>query len=284
MPKTLVSPWINVFENLVASASVSLVICSPYIGRGPCERIAMNLFQRGATNLSVLVLTNLSRDNMLSGATDVSALADMCQALPQMRVRFLPNLHAKIYVADKHQAIVTSANMTDSGLFRNLEYGIHVDEEVLVYQIASDLAQFASLGASITLEQLRQFEAIVTELKILKEQVERSLKSSLKKEFDRKLQLVNENVLRVRAEGLSSHAAFADTILFLLRSGPKDTKTLYAEVQNIHMDLCDDTIKLVISGEEWSQVKWHHRVRHAQLYLKRQGRIERMDNKWQIVQ
>src|SRR3990167_9068197 len=81
------------------------------------------------------------------------------------------------------------------------------------------------------------------------------------------------SVLRVRAESLSQHAAFADTVLFLLKQGPKDTKTLYTAVQSIHPDLYDDSVKLVIRGEVWSQVKWHHRVRHAQLFLKRQGRI-----------
>jgi hypothetical protein len=125
---------------------------------------------------------------------------------------------------------------------------------------------------------------VITELRELRAQTEKRLTAKLREEFDRKLKAADEEVLRVRAEGLSPHAAFADTIVYLLKQGPKDTKILYSAVQNIHPDLCDDTIKLVIRGEAWSQVKWHHRVRHAQLFLKRQGRIRREGSKWYLLQ
>jgi hypothetical protein len=42
-------------------------------------------------------------------------------------------------------------------------------------------------------------------------------------------------------------------------------------------------VKLVIRGEPWSQVKWHDRVRHAQVFLKRQGRISREGDKWRLA-
>jgi len=71
--------------------------------------------------------------------------------------------------------------------------------------------------------------------------------------------------------------------LYLLSKGPKTTPAIYSEIEKIHPDLCDDSIKLVIRGEPWSQVKWHHRVRHAQLFLKRQGRIRNEGGKWHLV-
>jgi phosphatidylserine/phosphatidylglycerophosphate/cardiolipin synthase-like enzyme len=279
MAKHLISPWTNAFDALVEQSSKSLLICSPFVGRGPCERIALNLQRRNAVNTPVLLLTDLSRDNMLSGGTDVSAIAGLCDALPRTEVRFLPNLHAKVYIADERFAVVTSANLTDSGLYRNHEYGMYIDESELVKQITADITQYASLGSPVNLLQLRQFERVVNELKELKVDAEKQFKASLRKEFKKKMQAADEEVLRVRAESLSQHSAFANTVLFLLKQGPKDTKTLYAAAQGIHPDLCDDSIKLVIKGEVWDQERWHHQVREAVLSLRRKGRIEQEGGK-----
>jgi phosphatidylserine/phosphatidylglycerophosphate/cardiolipin synthase-like enzyme len=283
MLKCLISPCNNAFDDLISQASKSLLICSPFVGRGPCEQIALIMHGKGTVNIPILLLTDLSRDNMLSGGTDVGALAGLCDALPSTEVRFLPNLHAKVYIADEKCAVVTSANLTDAGLYRNLEYGVYIDERKLVKRVTEDLTQYASLGSPVSLLQLRQFERVVNELKELKLDAEKKFKATLWKEFKKKIQAADEEVLRVRAEGLSQHAAFADTVLFLLQQGPKDTQSLYTAVQSIHPDLCDDSVKLVIKGEVWSQVKWHHRVRHAQLFLKRQGRIKRKGTKWYFV-
>jgi hypothetical protein len=234
-------------------------------------------------SIPVLLLTDLSRDNMLSGGTDVSAIVGLCDVLPRTEIRFLPNLHAKVYIADEKYAVVTSANLTDAGLCRNHEYGIYVDESELVKKITADITQYASLGSLVNPLQLREFERVVAELRKLKAEAEKQFKADIRKEFDKKMRAANKEILRVRAESLSQHAAFAETILFLLKQGPRDTKNLYTAVQSIHPDLCDDSIKLVIRGEAWNQVKWHHRVRHAQLFLKRQGRVRREGNKWYLV-
>lgn len=230
-------------------------------------------------NIPVLLLTDLSRDNMLSGVTDVGAIAGLCDALPHTEIRFLPNLHAKVYVADESCAVVTSANLTDAGLYRNHEYGIYINESGLVKQVTADITQYASLGSPIHLLQLRQFERIVNELKELKVETEKQFKTNLRKEFDKKMRAAGEEVLRVRAESLSQHSAFAETILFLLKQGPKDMKNLYTAVQNIHPDLCDDSVKLVIKGKVWNQERWHHQVREAVLYLRRKRRIRHEGDK-----
>ena len=273
MAKHLISPWTNAFDALVEQVSKSLLICSPFVGRGPCERIALNLQRRNAVNIPIMLLTDLSIDNMLSGGTDVGAIAGLCDALPRTEIRFLPNLHAKVYIADERFAVVTSANLTEAGLYRNHEYGIYIDEIEMVKQVTADIKQYASLGSPVDLLQLRQFERIVNETKEIKLKAEKQFKTNLRKEFEKKMQAANEEVLRVRAESLSQHSAFADTVLFLLKQGPKDTKTLYTAVQSIHPDLCDDSIKLVIKGEVWDQERWHHQVREAVLSLRRKGRI-----------
>ncbi len=223
---------------------------------------------------------------MLSWGTDVGAIANLCDSLPKTEIRYLPNLHAKVYIVDEKYAVVTSANLTDAGLYRNHEYGMYINESELVKQITIDIMQYASFGTYLRLSQLRHFEHIINELKELKVNSEKQLKTNLRKEFDKKMQVINNDLLHVRAQSLSQHAAFASTILFLLRQGPKNTQALYTAVQSIHPDICDDSIKLVIKGEMWNQAKWHHQVRQSQYSLKRQGRIRnegKKGGKWYFV-
>lgn len=283
MIRQLAYPWAEAFETLVKQVSNCLVICSPFIGKAPCARIVTLLRETGRLGISLLLLTDLSRDNMLSGATDVAGLVQLCEAFPMADIRFLPRLHAKVYIADESSAVVTSANLTDNGLLRNLEYGVCINDVGLVQAIRTDILAYRSLGSAVDRSQLRLFEGIISELRQIRVRAERSLKAQLRKEFDAKLREADNEILRVRAEGLTAHAAFADTILFILKKAPKNTKELYAEIKAIHPDLCDDTVKLVIRGETWSQANWHHKVRHAQLSLARQGKIVRQGSKWGLV-
>jgi hypothetical protein len=275
------SPWVETFEAVVKKASHSLLICSPFVGHSPCSRISAVL-GRG-TQVSVVVLTDLSADNMLTGVTDVSALLSLSEVLPNTEVRFLPNLHAKVYVADCDCAVITSANLTERGLSANVEYGVYVSDRNLVRRVRSDILEYAALASLVEPEQLRIFQGIVAELRDAKERAERSARLRLRREFEKRLKAAQHEVLRVRAEGLSAHAAFADTILFVLRKGPRTTEELYTDVQRIHPDLCDDSVKLVIRGEVWNQAKWHHQVRHSQLFLRRQGKIAKRGGKWSVV-
>jgi hypothetical protein len=220
---------------------------------------------------------------MLSGATDVSALIGLCEAVPGTDIRFLPTIHAKVYVADSSLAVVTSGNLTRSGLWRNLEYGIAVDDKKLVKKIRTDIMAYREVGSRIDLPRLRVFKEIVDDLAEVRKRLTRSVRQQLANEFDLNLQNATEAIFQARVEGMSMHSAFADTLMFILRSGPLTTKEIYPQIQVIHPDLCDDSQKLVISGEEWSQAKWRHRVRHAQLALARQGRVVRLDGRWHLT-
>jgi len=71
----------------------------------------------------------------------------LVQDFPATKVRFLPSLHAKVYIADDTEAVVTSANMTDSGLAHNFEYGVRFSEPSVVRQIRQDVEAYALLGS-----------------------------------------------------------------------------------------------------------------------------------------
>lgn len=282
MNQLLRSPWVAQFDVLLARASTSLVLCAPFIGRGPCDRVRRRLIALRDTDFQMTVITDLSRDNILSGATDVTAIADVVRDFPTATVRFLPSLHAKIYVADDTYAIITSGNLTDGGLSRNIEYGVLFTDPPTVRAIRLDVLQYASLGSPVQRTQLDAFAVAITELRAMRQAAERSLKSRMRREFDRRVRQVDDELLRVRAAGRTAHAIYADTILHLLRQGPMSTVNINRAIKSIHPDLCDDTVDRVIDGQHFGK-KWKHGVRTAQVFLRRRGDIRRESGKWQLT-
>jgi len=281
MTQLLRSPWAGEFDTLLDRASTSLILCAPFIGRGPCDKVRRRLTALHDEQFRMTMLTDLSRDNILSGATDVTAIADVVKDFPTATIRFLPSLHAKVYVADETYAIVTSGNMTDSGLHRNFEYGILFDDPRTVRAIRLDVLQYASLGSPVDRAQLDGFAAAVTELRVMRQAAERSLRNRMRQEFDRRLRHFDDALLRARTAGRSAHAIFTDAILHLLRQRPMSTVELHQAISRIHPDLCDDTIDRLIDGRHFGK-KWKHAVRTAQAFLPRRGDIQREGRKWQL--
>lgn len=276
------SPWAQHFNFLIERASSSLVISSPYIGKEPCNRILAIKSKNGEANqLSILLLTDLSRDTLLSGATDIFAICDMANTFPKMEIRFLPSIHAKVYVADEEIAVVTSANMTKGGLLSNFEYGVKFDDRDLVRRIKTDITDYAGLGTRINQPQLEFLSQISCELNRLRNDAEKSVKSHLRTEFGRRLKNFDEEIIRTRAAGRAPHAIFADAILYLLARKPMSTTELHPLIQSIHPDLCDDSVDRVIDGKHFGK-KWKHAVRTAQQHLKKTGQIELKEGIWYL--
>ncbi|MGH8646765.1 MAG: phospholipase D family protein [Gammaproteobacteria bacterium] len=282
MIELLRSPWTEQFDALLSQASKSLLLCAPFIGRGPCQRVKTRLINAALPDFEVTVLTDLSRDNILSGMTDVAALADLVRTWPTTAVRFLPSLHAKVYVADTRQAIITSGNLTNGGLFRNFEYGVLFDDHKIVQTIERDVRQYALLGSPIDRAQLETFASVVSELRFMRQAAERSVKSRMRREFNRRLREVDYQLLTVRAAGRTAHAIFADAIAHLLRKRPMTTAEINQAIQRIHPDLCDDLVDRVIDGQHFGK-KWKHGVRTAQVFLRRRGEIRLEGKLWRLT-
>jgi len=284
MMNLLPSPWVDQFDALLAEARKSLVLCSPYIGREPCDRVAHRVRNDSSPGtFEVFVVTDLSRDNVVSGVTDADALATLVEAVPSATVRFLPSLHAKVYVADYAQAIVTSSNMTTAGLRRNFEYGVRCSELETVRRIRDDVLQYALLGSLVDNAQLKRIAEIATDLREIHVRAQRTVKRSLRLEFDRRLRLAEDEIIRVRSAGRTLHAIFADAIMHVLRQGPLRTADIHLAVRGIHPDLCDDAVDRVIDGRHFGK-KWKHAVRTAQQHLKKEGRVRFEQGLWWYVQ
>lgn len=276
------SPWTERFESLVAEAGSDLMISSPYVSAAACERLIGCVERNGRSGtLKLTIITNLSLDNMVSGATNVNAILHVSACLPLTQVRFIPTLHAKVYVADSKRAIITSANLTDGGLYRNLEYGVEVDDPTTVREVRKDVEDYAALGPLVpaaTLARLAEaVNCVSAEKKVVEKDAARQIRAALRK----LLETANDTVLKARTAGRSLTAILEDTILYLLGRGPLATTEIHARVQQIHPDLCNDSVDRVIDGRSYGK-RWKHSVRTAQSHLKERGVIRLASGQWML--
>jgi len=279
MIELLRSPWENAFVSLLREVTSSLVISSPYVGRRPCEMIAATTTPNA--DLTFLLLTDLSRDTILSGATDVTAIYALANRFRKLEVRFLPSIHAKAYVADDKLAIVTSGNLTDGGLSRNFELGVKLTDRQLVAQVRDDIVAYAALGTRVERDRLRLFSHLCSELSDITAQTARSVRRTLRREFECRMRRFEDEIIRSRAAGRTLHAIFEEAILHLLSREPMTTETIHSGIQQIHPDLCDD-VDRVIDGKHFGK-KWKHAVRTAEQHLKKRGLIELREGLWRLT-
>lgn len=115
------SPWENKFIELVKNSTEKIYLSSPFIK----EDIARLIIDNKRDNIDCKILTKFTLPNIRGGGLDLSAVKLFQEA--DFSQKNISNLHAKIFIFD-HQAIVTSANLTNGGLKNNLEYGILIDE------------------------------------------------------------------------------------------------------------------------------------------------------------
>jgi hypothetical protein len=279
--KVLARDWKVDLASLFASTTRRLIISSPFVtGEGTVHLLSH--LPSDKSRINVRLLTDLSPINICLGSTDVDSLLDLAHTIPNFTLLHLPKLHAKVYVADSHNAIVTSANLTGGGLDRNYEYGLFTNSPGLVCKIADDITEYSNLGGLVTNEYLLAYSRVVKTLKSTYKMQQRSIKSALKKEFERCVLSAEDELIRLRLAGGAMHTVFAKTILYLLRrNGAMKTVDLHPQIQQLHLDLCDDNVDRIIDGKQFGK-KWKHAVRTAQQQLKKQGLIRFANGRWEV--
>lgn len=130
--KILTTPWKKDLMELVSNSKTSIRITSPFVKENVCR----DLIEAKQADSEIELVTSFKLANIYSGSLDLSALELIISN--KGRVRNFAKLHSKIYLFDNEKAVVTSGNLTIGGLERNFEYGVFVDDRVLVSQIRND--------------------------------------------------------------------------------------------------------------------------------------------------
>ena len=278
--RTLSSPWDAAFSELVETATSDLLLLSPYISRRPLDALLTIISRRDRlATIHLRVVTDLSATSLAAETIDVAGLQRVLKEIPHACVTHLPKLHAKVYIADRHLAVVTSGNLTEGGLNRNYEFGLRIHDSALVTEIKDEAQSYAQLGGDVSREALADIKTTADTLVALRKRAERDVNQSLKQALKTQSRLAELKLLRVRAQGKTTHGILADTLLYLLRSGSRATVDLHRMVQRIHPDICDDSVDRVIDGVHFGK-KWKHYVRTAQQHLKKKALVAHEHGRW----
>ena len=220
---------------------------------------------------------------------DSAALSWLCEQIPQTTVRHLRYLHAKAYVADNHTAIVTSANLTSGGLWRNYELGVSITDSQEVRELSDDLREYGEFGVLVPMDALVELDALARRARRYKEASDDTGDSI--SEYDKAIDEISERLAELRTNTeefavnpkASTNAKFADAVRYILkRNGPLPTAKINLLVQELMPEWCDDNVDRVIRGVSFGR-KWKHQVRNAQVQLRREGVIVREGKVWRLV-
>lgn len=266
MVQLLSGAWRSYLRDIASAATRSILIVAPYIKNDEAAWLCDHV----RPGIEAITLTNLDREAVSTSALDLTALQRLVQMSPSSRLFGLSNLHAKVFVADEKAAIVTSGNLTRSGLDSNIEYGVLLRQPRIVRAVREDMLSFTPLGNQIDADTLAKLLPLESELRLARENINRSPTPDAQRRFDTVMREARIALVSAQLGNRTAHAAFGDAIQFVLAKGPQSTKIIEQEVRQLMPALCDDNEYFMIKGERYGKT-WKRRLRHAQLHLKRRG-------------
>lgn len=123
----------STISGLFSGAEKSICIISPFLSESMAELLS-SASERG---LSCSFITRFYMQDFLDGSNTINGLRRMYAAGVDLQA--IIGLHSKLYLFDEDEAIVGSANFTNSGLFKNVELSLHLSEEK---KVIKDLREY----------------------------------------------------------------------------------------------------------------------------------------------
>ena len=104
--------WRNHLADMMAGARRSVLVVTPFVKRSEAAWLCRKI----PSGVRVTTLANLDADAVSTSALDISGLRCLAETPDSAELIALSGLHAKVFVADDAAAILTSGNLTRSGL------------------------------------------------------------------------------------------------------------------------------------------------------------------------
>jgi len=128
--------WGEALEELIEGVHNSIMIVSPWITESRIIDLVLSKCKREIHDFSVRIYTTFREKDFADGISDLNVLNrlvnspgyDKCLSV----FRCSDKLHGKVYILDAAKMIITSGNLTDAGLTRNIEFGILLDDSKTV--------------------------------------------------------------------------------------------------------------------------------------------------------
>ena len=256
-------------------------MASPYVKTNEMDWLLCQLSKRKSHLRRIRLVTDIRSENVLSGSLDLEALELLIDSEPNAQVINLPRLHAKVYIADSHFALVTSANLTRPGMEFNYEYGVGIERMDEVRVVRADIEAYSRLGGAVSRDVVATLKSAANEVRQDYQALKAEAVAKLRKKVGKALETAETQFLRAHVGDRTAHSLFVDAIRYCLSRHPSSTRALHEQVRTLLPDLCDDSRDLVINGQHFGK-KWKHTVRTAQVFLRRKGEIRLIGKEWHL--
>ena len=107
---------------MIGRAEMEIVLVTPWIKEGIWKRIRGGVLEFVKDGGELKVFIKGTEDDFSSGRSDWNVV-DEIRGVGGV-VKFVPMLHAKVYVVDRREALISSANLSRSGLDFGYEAGV----------------------------------------------------------------------------------------------------------------------------------------------------------------
>ena len=271
--RLLGAAWRGNLATTIQNARASVLLAAPFVKYD----VAAWLTEQVPAGVALTVLTRIRADAIASAALDITALLHLAESSDVA----LPNLHAKVFVADQSSAIVTSGNLTRAGLDTNIECGVVLRQSRLVGAVREQMGSFARLGSEVSAEALADLLPLEEELRRAQARSNNAVEPEARRRLARITNQAKPQLVGAQVGYRSANAVFGEALRFLLTTGPRTTAALGAEVSELLPDLCDDGEELIINGERYGKA-WKHSLRNAQQHLKRRGVVVYDPDMWAL--
>jgi HKD family nuclease len=145
--KVIHSNWKNEVETLVKASKSQVLIINPFLQ----PETVKTFFSRYRGKIRVLTRFNLN--DFYNGVSSLRALQKLLKY--KAEIRGVKRLHAKVFTFDSECALVSSANLTDAAMTRNVEFGLITSSVETVKAIEDEFARiWDKAGPSLTRDQI----------------------------------------------------------------------------------------------------------------------------------
>lgn len=154
------SGWDQVLSDAVNLNSDELRIVCPFIKVRTVERLLS-----GKDYKAIQAITRFHPGEMCAGVNDPEALRLLLEMGAQ--IRGVKGLHAKLYLFGNDRAVATSANLTESALLRNHEFGFVTSAPVVIQQCHKYFdSLWGRAGEDLDSDRLAGWEKRITEARV----------------------------------------------------------------------------------------------------------------------
>ncbi len=272
----LAQAWQAKLATLLSSSARSLFIATPYIKHEAARWLLDALGGRARKRtIRTTLMTDISPDSVLGASLDISALLLFVETLERLTVFDVRRLHAKVYVADERQAIVTSGNLTTSAFARNYEYGVWIADPAMVRTVSSDMERYSQTGREIATGELARLDEVSRDFRQKYQRSSRQLQAGIRAELIEEWDQIVGPIGVPKGQYEAGSARFKGPIVEILSTrGALSTADLCDAIQSTWPYLCDDAI-LRVAKDGTRKRQWRHDIHTAQETLQRTSVIKR---------